>query len=468
MKKLLYRNYSLIILLGIFLFSLIEFKAYADQYYPPAGSGGGGGSGTVTSVSVNSTNGLAGTVANPTTTPSLTLSTTITGILKGNATAISAATPDTDYQSPISLTTTGTSGAATFSGDVLNIPQYSGGGGGLTSVGLQGDGTVIATSVTNSPLTSNGTLGPLTLVNAPAYTLLNNNTSSSAAPAYSYGFCGIGTWSGTTTLTANSPSYEVMSGAAATITLPVASTCPGKVFVFWNIVGSAGTVSRQGSDLLLTQSGGTANTIVPSSGSVLGYVSDGISKWYPWGWPILATNQGGTGNFAAATAGGLVYGNGTIQSYMALGTAGQIPQSAGTGTPTWTSTPGSGTAFNTITSKHYLSTGTTPSFTAGAGAGTSPTITVTGTDTAGYVTVTTGSTPSASAVVVTVTFNTAYGTTPNAVTITNAASNDAVLTGNANVWADQGGLATTGFTLNVGSTALTGATTYKWWYSIDG
>jgi len=29
-----------------------------------------------------------------------------------------------------SLTTTGTSGAATLSGGVLNIPQYSGGGGG--------------------------------------------------------------------------------------------------------------------------------------------------------------------------------------------------------------------------------------------------------------------------------------------------------------------------------------------------
>ena len=55
-------------------------------------SGGGGGSGTVTSVSVVSANGLAGTVATATTTPAITLSTTITGILQGNGTAISAAT----------------------------------------------------------------------------------------------------------------------------------------------------------------------------------------------------------------------------------------------------------------------------------------------------------------------------------------------------------------------------------------
>lgn len=49
------------------------------------------GSGTVTSVSVVSANGLAGTVATATTTPAITLSTTITGILQGNGTAISAA-----------------------------------------------------------------------------------------------------------------------------------------------------------------------------------------------------------------------------------------------------------------------------------------------------------------------------------------------------------------------------------------
>jgi len=91
----------------------------------PAGSG----SGTVTSVSVVSANGLAGTVSNPTTTPAITLSTSVTGLLKGNGTAISAATAGTDYQAPITLTTTGTSGAATFIGNTLNIPQYTGGGG---------------------------------------------------------------------------------------------------------------------------------------------------------------------------------------------------------------------------------------------------------------------------------------------------------------------------------------------------
>ena len=59
-----------------------------------------GGAGTVTTVSVVSANGFAGTVANATTTPAITISTTITGVLKGNGTAISAATAGTDYLAP--------------------------------------------------------------------------------------------------------------------------------------------------------------------------------------------------------------------------------------------------------------------------------------------------------------------------------------------------------------------------------
>lgn len=62
-----------------------------------------GGSGSVTSVSVTSANGFAGTVATNTTTPAITLSTSITGVLKGNGTAISAATAGTDYMAPSSF-----------------------------------------------------------------------------------------------------------------------------------------------------------------------------------------------------------------------------------------------------------------------------------------------------------------------------------------------------------------------------
>jgi plastocyanin len=117
---------------------------------------GGAGAGTVTTVSVVSANGFTGSVATASSTPAITIATSITGLLKGNSTAISAAvsgtdyqapigtisgivkgnganaltaaTAGTDYQSPITLTTTGSSGAATFIGNTLNIPEYSGGG----------------------------------------------------------------------------------------------------------------------------------------------------------------------------------------------------------------------------------------------------------------------------------------------------------------------------------------------------
>ena len=87
----------------------------------PASAGGGGGSGTVTSVSVTSANGLAGTVADDTTTPNITLSTTITGLLKGNGTAISAATAGTDYLAgPLTGDVTTVGEAATLQ-DTANV-----------------------------------------------------------------------------------------------------------------------------------------------------------------------------------------------------------------------------------------------------------------------------------------------------------------------------------------------------------
>jgi hypothetical protein len=64
---------------------------------------GASGSGTVTTVSVSTANGFAGSVTNSTSTPAITVSTTVTGLLKGNGTAISAATAGTDYLAPSNL-----------------------------------------------------------------------------------------------------------------------------------------------------------------------------------------------------------------------------------------------------------------------------------------------------------------------------------------------------------------------------
>ena len=70
------------------------------------------GTGTVTAVSVTSTNGFAGTSSGGAT-PALTLSTSITGVLKGDGTAISAATAGTDFVAPSGALGTPSSGTLT-------------------------------------------------------------------------------------------------------------------------------------------------------------------------------------------------------------------------------------------------------------------------------------------------------------------------------------------------------------------
>lgn len=184
--------------------------------------GGGGGSGTVTSVSVVSANGFAGTVATATTTPAITLTTSITGVLKGNGTAISAATAGTDYVVPggalgtpssgtltnatgLPLTTgvtgllpvanggTGTATPALVAGTNVTITgtwpnqtiNSSGGGGSgtVTSVAMSGGTTGLTTS--GGPITTSGTI---TLAGTLA--IANGGTNGSATPtagAISYG-----------------------------------------------------------------------------------------------------------------------------------------------------------------------------------------------------------------------------------------------------------------------------------------
>ncbi len=93
--------------------------------------------GTVTSVAALTlgTTGtdLTSTVANGTTTPVITLN--VPTASATNRGALSAADWITfnNKQNTLSLTTTGTSGPATLVGSTLNVPQYGGGGGGVSA-----------------------------------------------------------------------------------------------------------------------------------------------------------------------------------------------------------------------------------------------------------------------------------------------------------------------------------------------
>lgn len=65
-------------------------------------------------------------LSNGTALPLTAVTTAGTSILKGNGIGITTASAGTDYQAPITLTTTGSSGAATLISNTLNIPQYAG------------------------------------------------------------------------------------------------------------------------------------------------------------------------------------------------------------------------------------------------------------------------------------------------------------------------------------------------------
>jgi hypothetical protein len=163
---------------------LLSGGASAD---PSWGSCSGGSSGTVTSVSVVSANGLVGTVATPTTTPAITLSTSVTGLLKGNGTAISAATSGTDYSAgtsglasgivksttgtgALSIATSGTDYApATLGSSIL----YGNGSGGFSNVTI---GTGL--SFSGGTLTNTGATG-VSVINGhiSGFALSNDGTT---------------------------------------------------------------------------------------------------------------------------------------------------------------------------------------------------------------------------------------------------------------------------------------------------
>jgi hypothetical protein len=120
------------------------------------------GTGTVTSVSVVSANGFAGTVATATTTPAITLTTTITGLLKGNGTAISAAVANTDYMG-VGAPITKTADFTVANGEIWYINNKSG-----------------STCTVTLPAASSWTGRTLTFKNMQAQTLVS--ASSNVVP----------------------------------------------------------------------------------------------------------------------------------------------------------------------------------------------------------------------------------------------------------------------------------------------
>lgn len=112
---------------------------------------------------------------------------------------------------------------------------------------------------------------------------------------------------------------------------------------------------------------------------------------------------------------------------------------------------------------HIIGGTSAPTIAAGAGAGTSPTVSIAGNDISGEISVTTGTLPTVSAVVATITFNVAYTAAPYVVLQASNASTG-LLAGAAKSYV--GSRSTTTFTVDAGATGLVGSTAYKWTYIV--
>ena len=168
------------------------------------------GAGTVTTVSVVSANGFAGTVANATSTPAITLSTTVTGLISGNGTAIAAAT---------------LASADVWVGNGSNVP---------IAVAISGDATLANTGALSVTQLHGNTLtnGDWCLTNGTIITctvtpITNNNQLSNGAgyltANQSITLSGDTTGTGTTAITTTTAKVNGVSygTAPSTNTVPV-------------------------------------------------------------------------------------------------------------------------------------------------------------------------------------------------------------------------------------------------------
>ena len=325
------------------------------------------GSGTVTSVSVVSANGFAGTVATATTVPAITLTTTINApVLAGNGTAISAATT-TGSGSTVVLATsptlvtpvlgTPTSGTLTnctglpLTTGVTGVLPIANGGTNNGSLAVTAGG-VLYTDGTKFLNVGAGTSGQFLKSNAAsAPTWASAVTSASVVSAN--GFAGsVATATTTPAITLTTSVTGIVKGNGTAIS--AATTTNHNVLVGAGAADFTNVAPSATSGLALVSAGSAAD---PTFGAVALGASGSVSGTLPF-------NFGGTGQTSAFNADGVIYASSTSAlASTTVGTSGQILTSNGSGNaPT----------FQALSTSSFVAP-TVQKFTSGSGTYTLPT-----------------------------------------------------------------------------------------------
>lgn len=227
-------------------------------------SSGSGGGGTVTSVSVVSANGFAGTVATATTTPAITISTTITGVLIGNGTTIAAAT--TTGSGSVVLATAPTITGATLTTTSVNGVTLTTGGGTATFLNANGaysTPSASATSVTVGTTTVlSGTTTRVLFDNAGVlgeYTISGSgNVAMTTSPSFTTPTLGVA--SATSLATSAASPLLLTNGQLATIAL-TSQTVGGTTLTIPNFASVSDTFAFIGLAQTLTNKTLTSPTL---------------------------------------------------------------------------------------------------------------------------------------------------------------------------------------------------------------
>lgn len=311
------------------------------------------GSGTVTSVSVTSANGFAGTVATSTTTPAITMSTSVTGILHGNGTAVAAAIA-ADFPT-LNQNTSGNAATVTTNANLT---------GPITSVG---NATSVASQTgTGSTFVMNTSPTLITPALGTPTALVGTNITGTAAGLTAGTVTTNANLSGPITSVGNATSVASQTGTGSTFVMNTSPTLvtpalgTPSALVGTNITGTASGLSIGGNAATVTTNANLTGPVT-SVGNATAIGNNAVTNAMLAQAPALTlkgNNTGGTANEADLTVAQV---NAMLPAFTSS-LAGLVPASGG-GTTNFLradgtfAAPGGGGGSGTVTSVSVVTSG---------------------------------------------------------------------------------------------------------------